>query len=153
MLVNDAARVHFTYRRYLENRMREQFDFGGTSIVLRFRTKERIGANGRAVKRDVAKPDTRKTLDKKFSGTKPPVRRARPKKAAEVKSDPEDVRREDRRGPEDRGAKAWRTRSPTRGRRARRSRDRARAGHGKPARVEPGRDGRESPADLRHPIP
>ena len=39
VLVNEASRVHFTYRRYLENRLREEFDFGGTAIVLRFRSK------------------------------------------------------------------------------------------------------------------
>ena len=70
VLVNDAARVHFTYRRYLENRMREQFDFGGTSVVLRFRSKERPGA----AKREAAKADTRKPLDRKFSGDKPAKR-------------------------------------------------------------------------------
>jgi GTP-binding protein len=80
VLVNDAARVHFTYRRYLENRMREQFDFGGTSIVLRFRSKERPGA----AKREAAKADTRKPLDRKFSGAKP-AKRFTTKKSAPVK--------------------------------------------------------------------
>ena len=70
VLVNDAARVHFTYRRYLENRMREQFDFGGTSIILRFRSKTRPGA----AKREALKADTRKPLDRKFSGDKPAKR-------------------------------------------------------------------------------
>jgi GTP-binding protein len=81
VLVNDAARVHFTYRRYLENRMREQFDFGGTSITLRFRSKERPGA----AKREAAKADTRKTLDRKFSGSKP-AKRYGAKKPAAVKA-------------------------------------------------------------------
>jgi len=80
VLVNDAARVHFTYRRYLENRMREQFDFGGTSIILRFRSKERPGA----AKREAAKADTRKPLDRKFSGAKP-AKRFTTKKSAPVK--------------------------------------------------------------------
>ena len=70
VLVNDAARVHFTYRRYLENRMREQFDFGGTSIILRFRSKERPGA----ARREAEKPGVRKPLDRKFSGSKPDKR-------------------------------------------------------------------------------
>ncbi len=70
VLVNDAARVHFTYRRYLENRMREQFGFGGTSIVLRFRSKQRPGA----AKREALKADARKPLDRKFSGSKPAER-------------------------------------------------------------------------------
>jgi GTP-binding protein len=67
VLVNDAARVHFTYRRYLENRLREAFDFGGTSILLRFRGKERPGA----ARREAARSDGRKRLDRKFSGSKP----------------------------------------------------------------------------------
>jgi len=88
VLVNDAARVHFTYRRYLENRMREQFDFGGTSIVLRFRSKARPGA----ARRDAAKADARKPLDRKFSGSKPAERfdakKSTAKKPAAGKPDP-----------------------------------------------------------------
>ncbi len=30
-------KVHFSYRRYLENRLREEFGFGGTSVRLRFK--------------------------------------------------------------------------------------------------------------------
>ncbi len=78
VLVNDAARVHFTYRRYLENRLREQFDFGGTSILLRFRGKERAGA----AKRDAARDVARKPLDRKFSGKKPAERYGAKKPAA-----------------------------------------------------------------------
>jgi hypothetical protein len=87
VLVNDAARVHFTYRRYLENRMREQFDFGGTSIILRFRGKARPGA----AKREALKADTRKPLDRKFSGDKPAkrfgVKKTSTKKSGAGKSD------------------------------------------------------------------
>ncbi len=79
VLVNDASRVHFTYRRYLENRMREQFDFGGTSIILRFRGKERPGA----AKREAAKADPRKPIDRKFSGDKPARRYGAMKSTAE----------------------------------------------------------------------
>jgi GTP-binding protein len=35
--VNDAKILHFTYRRYLENQLREQFGFAGTGIRLVFR--------------------------------------------------------------------------------------------------------------------
>jgi GTP-binding protein len=83
VLVNDASRVHFTYRRYLENRMREEFDLGGTSIVLRFRSKEGSAAAERAKER----PDARGTLDRKFSGAKPARRFAKAKPAPE-KPDP-----------------------------------------------------------------
>ena len=37
--VNDAKLVHFTYRRYLENKLREAFSFSGTPIRLIFRTR------------------------------------------------------------------------------------------------------------------
>jgi GTP-binding protein len=77
VLVNDASRVHFTYRRYLENRLREEFDLGGTSVVLRFRSKEGSAAAERAKER----PDARGTLDRKFSGAKPARRFAKAKPA------------------------------------------------------------------------
>ena len=37
--VNDRALMHFSYSRYLENRLRESFDFEGTSIKFVFREK------------------------------------------------------------------------------------------------------------------
>jgi GTP-binding protein len=37
----DAAAVHFSYRRYLENRIRDAFGFAGTPIRLVFRERER----------------------------------------------------------------------------------------------------------------
>jgi GTPase len=36
---SDASAVHFSYRRYLENRLRESFGFGGTPIRLVFRDR------------------------------------------------------------------------------------------------------------------
>jgi GTP-binding protein len=42
--VNDTEGVHFSYERYLENRLREAFSFSGTAIRLQFRprsTKDR----------------------------------------------------------------------------------------------------------------
>ncbi|NLX42703.1 MAG: ribosome biogenesis GTPase Der [Chloroflexi bacterium] len=38
--VNDPALVHFGYRRYLENRIREKYPFEGTPIELTFRGRE-----------------------------------------------------------------------------------------------------------------
>ena len=38
---NDAGSVHFSYRRYLENRLRDTFGFDGTPIRLVFRDRER----------------------------------------------------------------------------------------------------------------
>ena len=39
ILVNDPTRVHFSYRRYLENRLRDEFGLEGTAVRLRFRRK------------------------------------------------------------------------------------------------------------------
>ena len=38
----DAGSVHFSYRRYLENRLREQFGFLGTPIRLVFRERATV---------------------------------------------------------------------------------------------------------------
>jgi len=37
--VNDARLVHFSYQRYLENRLRESFGFSGTPLKLVFKTR------------------------------------------------------------------------------------------------------------------
>ena len=37
---NDPKQVHFSYRRYLENRLREEFGFSGTPMRLSFRGRE-----------------------------------------------------------------------------------------------------------------
>ena len=37
--VNNKGLVHFSYERYLENKIRESFDFTGTPIVLQFKNK------------------------------------------------------------------------------------------------------------------
>jgi GTP-binding protein len=39
---NDAASIHFSYRRYLENRLRSDFGFDGTPIKLVFRDRESV---------------------------------------------------------------------------------------------------------------
>jgi GTP-binding protein len=39
---NDAALIHFSYRRYLENRLRDDFGFDGTPIKLVFRDRESV---------------------------------------------------------------------------------------------------------------
>ncbi len=38
LFVNDPKRFHFSYRRYIVNRLREAYDFEGTPIRLNFRT-------------------------------------------------------------------------------------------------------------------
>ncbi|HHW69028.1 MAG TPA: ribosome biogenesis GTPase Der [Tenericutes bacterium] len=37
--VNSKGLIHFSYERYLENKIRESFDFEGTPIVLKFKNK------------------------------------------------------------------------------------------------------------------
>lgn len=37
--VNSKSLIHFSYQRYLENKIRESFDFSGTPIVLNFKNK------------------------------------------------------------------------------------------------------------------
>ncbi len=37
---NDATLVHFTYKRFIENRIRETFPFEGTPLILSFRTSK-----------------------------------------------------------------------------------------------------------------
>ena len=39
--VNDPRAVHFTYMRYLENKIRERYPYEGTPIRLKLRGKER----------------------------------------------------------------------------------------------------------------
>jgi len=39
---SDASAVHFSYRRYLENRLRETFGFDGTPIRLIFRDRASV---------------------------------------------------------------------------------------------------------------
>ena len=39
LFVNDKGLVHFSYLRYLENKIRENFDFEGTPIVINFKSK------------------------------------------------------------------------------------------------------------------
>jgi GTP-binding protein len=42
LFANDAALIHFSYRRYLENRIREAFGFDGTPIRLVFRERSAV---------------------------------------------------------------------------------------------------------------
>jgi GTPase len=40
LYVNDKKLVHFSYERYLENKIRESFDFIGTPIVLQYKNRD-----------------------------------------------------------------------------------------------------------------
>ncbi len=44
--VNDPALVHYSYERYLENRLREAFDLAGTPLRLRWRAGRRRATGG-----------------------------------------------------------------------------------------------------------
>lgn len=45
--VNDAKLVHFSYQRYLENRLRQRFGFGGTPLRLIFKSRgEKVTESG-----------------------------------------------------------------------------------------------------------
>ena len=37
--VNDKGLIHFSYERYLENTLRENFNLEGTPIILQFKNK------------------------------------------------------------------------------------------------------------------
>jgi GTP-binding protein len=56
VFVNDPTLIHFSYKRYLENRIREQYGFLGTPIKLIFRERESV----EDARRD-AKPRRRST--------------------------------------------------------------------------------------------
>jgi GTPase len=56
---SDAAAVHFSYRRYLENRLRETFGFDGTPIRLVFRDRSSVKLPRRRSSRSMAKPARR----------------------------------------------------------------------------------------------
>jgi GTP-binding protein len=56
---SDAASVHFSYRRYLENRLRETFGFDGTPIRLVFRDRSSVKLPRRRSSRSMAKPARR----------------------------------------------------------------------------------------------
>ena len=47
VFVNDPELIHFSYRRYLENQLREAFGFAGTPIRLRFRARTQERSRGR----------------------------------------------------------------------------------------------------------
>jgi GTP-binding protein len=53
VFTSDAASVHFSYQRYLENRLRDAFGFDGTPIRLIFRDRRRVELERRAKPRNL----------------------------------------------------------------------------------------------------
>ena len=61
---SDASAVHFSYRRYLENRLRETFGFHGTPVRLVFRDRASVKLPRRRKTRAVPTKPTRRTAPK-----------------------------------------------------------------------------------------
>jgi GTP-binding protein len=40
VFVNDPAQIHFSYRRYIENKLRDAFGFTGTAIRISYRGRD-----------------------------------------------------------------------------------------------------------------
>jgi GTP-binding protein len=66
---SDASSVHFSYRRYLENRVRDTFGFHGTPIRLVFRDRASVKLPRRRKARSVPSKPVRRSA--------PRTRRAR----------------------------------------------------------------------------
>jgi GTP-binding protein len=47
LFTNVATKLHFSYERYLENRLREAFGFVGTPLRIKIRKRAREGSSGR----------------------------------------------------------------------------------------------------------
>jgi GTP-binding protein len=59
IFVNDPELIHFSYRRYLENRIRDEYGFLGTPIKLIFRQRVSEGAARRPPRQRRAAPRSR----------------------------------------------------------------------------------------------
>jgi GTP-binding protein len=71
---NDAGSIHFSYRRYLENQIREVFAFHGTPIKLVFRNRESVRLPRRRASR------SHSPVSKGPSGQRPAAGGRRPKR-------------------------------------------------------------------------
>jgi hypothetical protein len=69
---SDASAVHFSYRRYLENRLRETFGFDGTPIRLVFRDRASVKLPRRRKAASSAKPTKPRKAAAKSKRTPPP---------------------------------------------------------------------------------
>jgi GTP-binding protein len=69
---SDASAVHFSYRRYLENRLRETFGFDGTPIKLVFRDRASVKLPRRRKAASTSKPAKPRKPSSKGKRTPPP---------------------------------------------------------------------------------
>jgi len=67
VFTSDAASVHFSYRRYLENQVRQAFGFDGTPVRFVFRDRSRV---------ELEKRPTRRTATQRTTKGGPPRRAA-----------------------------------------------------------------------------
>jgi GTP-binding protein len=75
---NDAANIHFSYRRYLENRLREAYGFDGTPIRLVFRERASVKLPRKRGVRSGRGGGARSTSSGRGGSRRPPNGGARP---------------------------------------------------------------------------
>ncbi len=71
---NDAAAIHFSYRRYLENQLRAEFGFDGTPIKLVFRNRESVRLPRRRASRGHSPVSKGPSGQRPATGGRPPKR-------------------------------------------------------------------------------
>jgi len=66
LFASDANSVHFSYQRFIENRLRDAFDFEGTPLRLIFRERSRVELEPkkRKTKQKTGKKPTKKSVRK-----------------------------------------------------------------------------------------
>lgn len=82
--VNNSDHFHFSYNRYIENRIREYFGFGGTPIVLELKGRESIFKKGGGLKEERLKEDAVKDHEDKAKDRK---RREKKEKKVETQDE------------------------------------------------------------------
>jgi GTP-binding protein len=112
LFTNTVTKLHFSYERFLENRLRETYGFFGNPIRIQVRGRKNVRKDRRTGSERA--PDRRKPV-KRGPGSKP-TRASRAKATrAKDRAHAKDVRKKDSRGKDSRG-KDLRTRAPKRGR-------------------------------------
>lgn len=76
LFVNDARLIHFSYERYLENRLREVYGFEGTAIRFILKSRAEEVAPGRTAEERIAARETRKRRASESGQPSGPVSRS-----------------------------------------------------------------------------